>query len=59
MSAMIEKCSGWCESLEEEYLTHKVGEGYLMSITWEVLKDKWKFSKMENEESSRGQEQYQ
>ena len=50
MSAMIEKCSGWCESLEEEYLTHKVGEGYLMSITWEVLKDKWKFSKMENEE---------
>ena len=50
MSAMIEKCPGKCESLEEEYLTHKVGEGYLMNITREVSKDKWKFSKMENEE---------
>ena len=50
MSAMIEKRPGKCERLEEEYLTHKVGEGYLMSITREVLKDKWKFSKMENEE---------
>lgn len=33
---------------EEKHLTHGVGESFLMNITEEVLKGKWKFSNGEN-----------